>query len=278
MTAPTTSAPEPGPTPIASLPSGAPIPAPPSKPVPLGVGALLAALPSRTDALLTRLHKCLATPAGIDTVMLFLCYTSRLSASALTGLSASPAGKWLALLLSGRSASTLATRLRALSTLLSEARTILRLWALLGMYTWGKGLVSKTFFGSSSAEKKESKTTTVIEWARLLCCVGLQGLENGAYLSSKGVMGWTPAQQGLAYKWSARFWAAYIGIELGRLLAGSTGDETAEWRKKVARNAAWMPLTLHWSSDVGFVNEPLIGALASVPGIIQMRDLWASTK
>ncbi|KAK0738475.1 hypothetical protein B0T18DRAFT_335399 [Schizothecium vesticola] len=278
MPSATASVPEPGPTPapIASLPSGAPIPtaAPPSKPIP--VGALLAALPSRADAVLTRLHKCLATPAGIDTVMLFVCYTSRLSASALTGLSASPAGKWLALVLSTRASATLAARLRALSTLLSEARTILRLWALLGMYTWGKGLVGKTLRGSPEGEK-ESKTTMVIEWARLLCCVGLQGLENGAYLSSRGVLGWTPAQQGLAYKWSARFWAAYIGIELGRLLAGST-EETGEWRKKVARNAAWMPLTLHWSTDVGFVSEPVIGALASVPGIIQMRDLWASTK
>ncbi|KAK1826607.1 hypothetical protein QBC39DRAFT_364083 [Podospora conica] len=315
---PSTSEPGPGPSPapIASLPSGAPIPAPsPSPPAttakPIPLRAVLSALPSNADAFLARLNKCLSTPSGIDTVMLFLCYTSRLSASVLTGLSTSvlrrSAREWITLLLSTKAgtatvvtpaapiataaaakALVVAARLRALSTLLSEARTILRLWALVGMYFWGKGLVVKALTPTKEGEEKQgTKTATFLEWARLLCCVGLQGLENGAYLSQRGVMGWTPKQQGLAYKWSARFWAAYIGIELGRLLAETTRpavkaegaqEETVEWRKKVARNMAWMPLTLHWSTDAGFVSEPVIGALASVPGIIQMRDLWASTK
>lgn len=85
-----------------------------------------------------------------------------------------------------------------------------------------------------------------------------------------------------------------MGVELGRLLAEGLGPkartksvsvveaksaekETVEWRKKVARNMAWMPLTIHWSMDKGFVSEPFIGLLASVPGIIQIRDLWADT-
>ncbi|KAK3357096.1 hypothetical protein B0T25DRAFT_579224 [Lasiosphaeria hispida] len=327
----------------ADLPSGSPIPSvaatTPSKPAaPLTppLRALLAATPSHLDAFLARLNKCLATPAGIDTVLLFVCYASRLSASALGALSRSvlrrSARDWLAVLAAlpprttvlfasssssssavkvavvtaGGSTTTaaaaaalvLAGRLKALSGLLSEARTILRLWALLGMYFWGKGLVVKAL--SPAAEKKkssgepegeETRLDRVVEWTRLLLCVGLQTLENGAYLSSRGVLGWTPAQQGKAYKWSSRFWAAYVGIELGKLaaegLAGSKAKkakadaevdaDTAEWRKKVARNLAWMPLTLHWSTDAGFVSEPLIGMLASIPGMIQMRDLWRST-
>ncbi|KAK0711388.1 hypothetical protein B0H67DRAFT_585187 [Lasiosphaeris hirsuta] len=323
---------------IADLPSGSPIPSaggvpatPPSKPVPLAppLRALLAAAPSNLDAFLARLNRCLSTPAGIDTVLLFVCYGSRLSASALGALSRSvlrrSAREWLAVLAAlpprttvlfsgagataagkvavvtaGGSTTTaaaaaalvLAGRLKALSGLLSEARTILRLWALLGMYFWGKGLVVKALSPATekkSGEPEETRLDKVIEWTRLLLCVGLQTLENGAYLSSRGVMGWTPAQQGKAYKWSSRLWAAYIGIELGRLAAeGRAGSskakaeaevdaETAEWRKKVARNLAWMPLTLHWSTDAGFVSEPLIGLLASIPGIIQMRDLWRST-
>jgi len=174
---------------------------------------------------------------------------------------------------------------------------ILRLWALLGMYFWAKGLVSKTFKKSPpsdpSQEKEKEKATvvpnkveTAIEWTRLALCIGLQSLENGAYLSQRGVLGWSPKTQGLAYKWSARFWAAYVGIELGRLLAEGFGgggkvyqaEETAEWRKKVVRNMAWMPLTIHWSTDAGVVNDTLVGLLASIPGIIQIRDLWATTK
>ncbi|KAK4456225.1 hypothetical protein QBC34DRAFT_389311 [Podospora aff. communis PSN243] len=164
---------------------------------------------------------------------------------------------------------------------------ILRLWALLGMYHWGKGLVLKALRKPTAEEKATgpTKVETAIEWTRLGLCVALQSLENGAYLSQRGVLGWSPKTQGLAYKWSARFWAAYVGIELGRLLAEGFGggkvyqaEETAEWRKKVVRNMAWMPLTIHWSTDAGIVNDTLIGALASIPGIIQIRDLWASTK
>ncbi|KAK0646536.1 hypothetical protein B0T16DRAFT_429351 [Cercophora newfieldiana] len=303
--------------PTAALPSGTALPpAGPSSPAkPIPVAAVVAALPSNIDVFLTRLSKALSTPTGIDTVMLFLCYTSRFSATLLSSLSASllrrSAREWLALVASlprgttvlfaapapggtakpatsaaGAAALVLASRLKALSGLLSEARMILRLWALLGMYFWGKGLVAKALRKSTPEEKAKgpSKLETVVEWTRLGLCVGLQSLENGAYLSQRGVMGWSPKTQGWAYKWSSRFWAAYVGIELGRLLAEGFGggkvfqaEETAEWRKKVVRNMAWMPLTIHWSTDAGIVNEPLIGLLASIPGIIQIRDLWAET-
>jgi hypothetical protein len=295
-------------------------------PKPTPPSSLVRTLPRDIDAFLTHLNKALATPSGIDTVMLFLCYTSRLSSSLLTLLSQSllrrSARSWLGLLTTlprgttvllteankpptsaaaaARAALVLAGRLKALSGLLSEARMILRLWALLGMYFWAKGLVSKTLSSllSSSGEKspkdkdttKTSKLATALENTRLTLCVALQALENGAYLSQRGVLGWSPAKQGLAYKWSARFWAAYVGIEIGKLLAEGTAagsgtkgpyeakeKETIQWRKKVARNMAWMPLTIHWSTDSGIVNEPLVGLLASIPGIIQIRDLWAET-
>jgi hypothetical protein len=319
--------------PVADLPSGEPIPssAPPSKTPkrkPLPLAALLAAMPSNVDAFLTRLDKCLSTPSGIDTVMLFLCYTSKLSASILSSLSQSAlrrsAREWIALVaslprgttvvFSSPAAATAATggkaalptaaalalllskRLSSLSSLLSEARMILRLWALLGMYFWARRLIRSTFSSSSqqptekdspSTPPSSSKLATALEYLRLALCITFQSLENGAYLSQRGVLSWTPAQQGKAYKWSARFWAAYVGIELGRLAAERFGEagswraksaeEKSQWAKTTARQLAWAPLTLHWGSDKGLVSEMTVGVLASIPGIIQLRDLWAST-
>ncbi|KAK4106332.1 hypothetical protein N658DRAFT_490948 [Parathielavia hyrcaniae] len=326
--------------PIADLPSGEPIPssAPPSKAPkrqPLPLGALLAALPSNADAVLTRLEKCLSTPSGIDTVMLFLCYTSKLGASVLSSLSQSAlrrsAREWIALVgalprgttvvFSSPAAVTaaaggktalpataalalgLSKRLSALSTLLSEARMILRLWALLGMYFWARRLVRATFSSSSTnqpnseknpssaaaaaAPAKSKLATLLLEYARLALCITFQSLENGAYLSGRGVMSWTPAQQGRAYKWSARFWAAYVGIELGRLAAARFGPgaefqakparDKGEWAKNAARQLAWAPLTLHWGSDKGLFGDATVGLLACIPGVIQMKDLWVST-
>ncbi|KAH6624709.1 hypothetical protein B0J18DRAFT_429077 [Chaetomium sp. MPI-SDFR-AT-0129] len=325
------------PAPIADLPSGDPIPssaapahAPKRKPLPLG--ALLAALPSNADSFLTRLEKCLSTPAGIDTVMLFLCYTSKFGSAALAALSRSAlqrsAREWIALVstlprgttvlfasaaaspkaaaagvgagAAGTAARALALskKLGALSGLLSEARMILRLWALLGMYFWARKLVRQTF-SSKPANANEKATTngsvgptkleTAIEYLRLALCITFQSLENGAYLSGRGILSWTPAQQGQAYKWSARFWAAYVGIEIGRLFAErfdssshsgfatKSAAEKTEWTKKTARQLAWAPLTVHWGSEKGLVSDMTVGLLASIPGVIQMRDLWAST-
>ena len=100
-------------------------------------------------------------------------------------------------------------------------------------------------------------------------------------------MSWTPATQGWAYKWSVRFWALYIGVELGKLGAQglcsggavmTTKAEKDEWRGKLMRNLAWAPLTLHWSVDGGVgLNEGIVGLLGSIPGLIQFRELWAST-
>jgi hypothetical protein len=303
------------------LPSGDPVPAaaaPPPQPKPFPLKSLIAAAPSNADAFLAHVQRCLQTPSGIDTVLLFLCYTSRFSAAALETLvrpaiersakqllalaSALPPSATIFFSSKALPSSTatlvllLAKRLKAFSLLLSDVRTFMRLWGLLGMYFWGRGLLLKARQPSAKSDRVE----TTISWCQLTACVIFQSLENGAYLASKGVLGWAPASQIRAARWSARFWSTFVGLELGRLLYEShkrgqrtrrerIGDKTVAqvekeesewadtWRKSVARNSAWFPLTIHWSSEQPLVSELAIGTLASIPGIIQMRDLWRRT-
>lgn len=327
--------------PIADLSTGDPYPmataadAAGRKPRPMTLRAALAALPPRADAFLGRLHKCLSTPAGIDTTLLLVCYTARFSATALERLSQSVLRRsdwreWIAVVVevaapraravvvgpaasksmgvkpvAAAAALVLSRRLKALSALLSEARMMMRLWGLLGMYFWGRGLVGKTLARRRQRQNEDEGVVVddddddgvatdrmmddVVAWAQLGACVVFQGLENGAYLSGKGVLGWSAAAQATAYKWSARFWALYVGLELGRLAgegmrakaggekAVEREDSTRAWRNQVVRNLAWAPLTVHWSMEKGFVSEMMVGLLGSIPGIIQMRDLWRET-
>ncbi|KAI2782878.1 hypothetical protein F4815DRAFT_408605 [Daldinia loculata] len=313
----------------ADLPSGDPVPSaiplPVAKPKPFPIKEVITAAPSNIDAFLAHLQRCLQTPSGIDTTLLFLCYSSRFSASILEHLTRPAiqrsAQQLLALAASLPPSTTLvftakalpgrgaalalifAKRLRALSAMVTDARTFLRLWGLLNMYFWLRRLVAKKTGGEveKEAEKKTDKLETAISWFQLSTCIIFQALENGAYLSSKGVLGWTPATQRRASLWSARFWAAFVGAEVGRLLYenrkrgqrtrtekfadGKTASEVqaeetewaATWRKTLLRNLAWAPLTLHWSSETGLLSETAVGALACVPGVIQMRDLWRRT-
>ncbi|KAI1144535.1 hypothetical protein F5Y05DRAFT_407924 [Hypoxylon sp. FL0543] len=321
----------------ADLPSGEPIPssapAPAPVPKPLPIKEVIAAAPSNVDAFLAHVQRCLQTPSGIDTTLLFLCYTSRFAASALEALTRPAirrsANQLLALAASLPPSATLvftakalpshgvarilelARRLRAFSAMLTDARTFLRLWGLLNMYFWARRLIlarrqrraeDEKQEGVANARAKEGdRVETAISWLQLGTCVVFQALENGAYLSSKGVLGWGPAAQRRASLWSARFWAAFVGAEVGRLLyeghrrglrsredkfaggksAAQVQAEEAEWndawRKSVLRNLAWAPLTVHWSLERGLLGEMAVGALASVPGVIQMRDLWRRT-
>lgn len=329
---------------IADLPTGEPVPS--SSPMPpaaaasssspsakhsIRLRALLSRAPHNIDAFLAHLQRCLSTPAGIDTVLLFVCYASRLSSSLLTALAKRAlhrsAAEWVALVSASRTTVVavagsgkpapsaaaaasllLAERLKNLSALLSETRTIMRLWGLLGMYSWAKRLAAESLSKQGSdrdGPKPAILATSAVAYSQLAACVVFQALENGAYLSSRGVLGWSRPTQAWAMKWSARLWGAYVGVELGKLAAEGlaaaraaggrrpaarkeegTGEDAAaaaaeedatRWRNAFVRNLAWAPLTVHWGSEKGLVADWMVGALATVPGVIQMTDLWKRT-
>ncbi|KAJ4423933.1 hypothetical protein N0V82_001361 [Gnomoniopsis sp. IMI 355080] len=317
------------------LPTGEPVPAPPAAsaaPAPPFSNKQPSRpftarnLATKTDAFLTHLQRCLATPSGIDTVLLFICYTSRLTGALSTTLSQSLLRRDLvalaltlprkqtAVIVSSSSksprtlavaqlAAVLGARLKSLGSLASEARTIARLWGLLGMYFWAKKLTVQLLASKrrtvsekaaaaaddATAEPQESKLATLVSWVQLISCTAFQYLENGAYLSGKGVLGWTPKEQGRAYVLSARWLAVYTGLEIGKLLAAivarrdvkveSEEDkaETEAVRRSMVINLAWTPLTLHWAAETGFLSDLAVGLGGSIPGVVQMRKLWRET-
>ena len=58
---------------------------------------------------------------------------------------------------------------------------------------------------------------TAITWGQVVACALYQGLENGAYLAGKGVLGWKKERIARAWIWSGRAWCAYVALELARL-------------------------------------------------------------
>jgi len=56
-----------------------------------------------------------------------------------------------------------------------------------------------------------------LAWAQVTSIGIYQALENGAFLSAKGVMGWDAKTQAKAWLWGSRAWMVYVGLELGRL-------------------------------------------------------------
>ncbi|CAK7198353.1 hypothetical protein SEUCBS139899_001014 [Sporothrix eucalyptigena] len=308
--------------------------------------------PANLDAFLVHLNKCMQTPAGIDAVLAAVCYGARLGSvilntaggralfhepvrqlaavllalptragalviltengtKAATGVSTAGAAKAAA----GASALVLAKRLRALGTLLTEARMMLRLWGLLSMYVWARQLLSQLLARrrlaaakktepvekkageegevTAAAEEPEAKVLpptstaeTFVGWTQLLSCIAYQVTENAAYLASKGVLGATPAQQGKLYRWSSRSFSVFIAAELGRLAVRYTHQTTdtpekkaqaVELHKNLVRYASLAPVMAHWGMEKGFLSDTALTILGCIPAAIQIHKTWKET-
>ena len=115
---------------------------------------------------------------------------------------------------------------------------------------------------------------------------------------------------GRAWKWSARAWGVYVGLELGRLgwearkwgqgKGGSDGNDGGKgkgeaelvvkekeeggkgegdvdwdkWKREVGVNAAYAPMTVHYSLENGVLSEGAIGALGVVVAWLTMGKAW----
>ena len=138
-----------------------------------------------------------------------------------------------------------------------------------------------------------------IAWLQVGANAVYQCLENGAYLASHGVFGWSDRKVDTWYLWSSRFWVAHVGLEFGRLgrewvlrkrVAEGRGRKAEDVDLKIARikdegrwwrelyvNAAYAPLSVHYSVDGGWVGEDVVGFLGMVAGGVGFRELWEET-
>ncbi|KAL6704293.1 hypothetical protein ACN47E_008357 [Coniothyrium glycines] len=283
-----------------------------------------------TDRNLLRLSKLLSTPSGTDVLLCTASYTltllrallSRLLERRLANIATDIAEKADGILLPGETLiATLpaptSTKLlaqivgssKALAETIADYRIFVRLWGMVGMYSWARATYRDPL--PADATNKD-KTLRKLTWAAIASCVGFQVLENGAYLSSKGVLtsaSWTgdagKARENRWWLWSSRFWAAYVGVELVKLgvlryyrspaPTVTVGDGEKEdkitnqevvkaaklenwlWWKDLASNVAYAPMTVHWSLEQGLLSDWGVGACGMVAGGALLADAWRRT-
>ncbi|TVY54805.1 Uncharacterized protein LSUE1_G009662, partial [Lachnellula suecica] len=253
-----------------------------------------------------RLNKILSTPSGTDSLLCTLRYTSLLASTILSSISLwrlhKQARKFIDTAISLPPNTTViidtadiptsrllitARRLEALGSLISDFRIFARLWGLLGLWAWGKSVL---------VAPSKDKVLARIAYAQVLVNICYQYLENGAYLSSKGVLGWTKERQGRAWVWSSRFWMAHVSLDLVRLYhewqtrrEDTVGKDDAVkeqseeewrrlWRKQLVVDLAYAPLTVHWSLETGLLGQFWVGLCGSIAGATGFRYLWQNTK
>lgn len=264
---------------------------------------------SKTDRVLVRLSALLSTPGGIDSTLCTVAYTltfvhARLSSvlnSQLERLAIAVAKNASDALLPGETliasipAPAYTARLarfldgsKKLTGVISDFRIFVRMWGLLDIYTWGR---------STYLSGPKDPVIKSLVWAQIAVNFLFQYLENGAYLASKGVFQWDKAKETKWWLWSSRFWAAHVVLDFGRLARvwyttsqekkiSEEGEKEAKiarkaeaerWWREVIVNAAYAPLTLHWSLEQGAVSESWVGFLGTVAGVVGVRQKWKAT-
>lgn len=268
---------------------------------------------ARLDIFILRLQKLLSTPGGIDSTLCTICYTLTLLQSRLSALlerrierfATTVAKNASEVLLPGETiVATIPTpkplaRLASLSdsskktaALISDFRIFVRMWGLLDMYAWGRA--------TWLSPPKDSILKT-LEWVRVLSNVGFQSLENGAYLAQHGIIPMSDKKQTQWWLWSSQFWALDTAVNFIRLarmrqlrkeadkkqIQKQGGDEKElkikrrndeiQWIKSVVVNAAWQPLTVHWSLEKGALSNSWVGVFGMIAGGMGLRDKWMAT-
>jgi hypothetical protein len=273
-------------------------------------------LARRTDTNLLRLSNLLSTPSGTDALLCTIGYLLELHSTllskylslALTSTATSKPGE-VVLAPPSLRLEQLLVGAKALAGIISDFRIFVRLWGLVGIYVW-----ARTTYNSprlTAASTRVERLLRGITYAQVGAGVAFQVLENGAYLASKGVL-WNHERgrrrEVTWWVWSSRFWAAHVGLELLRLgvearsrsKAGGGGagekDVLADgekegkmlreearkmgwaWWRDALSNAAYAPMTLHWSVEEGLLSELAVGVCGTIAGGTLLVDKWKSTK
>lgn len=125
-----------------------------------------------------------------------------------------------------------------------------------------------------------------VVWTQVLACTAFQGFENAAYLATKGIIDLKGETVVRFYRWSARFWAVHVSLEFVRLwrlrelrAKSVEKDETvdAKWWRDLYSNAAWLPMTWHYSVSGGLISDASIAALGLIAGVLGLREAWTGT-
>lgn len=278
-------------------------------PLPLPKSSLLTPLKKAlksTDQTLAHFTAVLSTPAGTDSFLNTTYYTlTFLAATINTTLEAQLdsiaiqfAKNASAALLPGESvvatfkAPAIATHLARLSTSfktlgsrISDYRTFVRMWGLLGIYAWAKSVY---------LNPPKDAVLRRITYAQVAVNFCFQYVENVAYLATHGIISRPAERIGRDWMLSAKFFAAHVVLDFIRLYrvrklwdTEEVGEEkeakvarqkeVETWWRQLLVDCCFAPMTVHWSRPDAFLTDAQVGFLGMVAAGAGFREVWRKT-
>ncbi|RKO87905.1 peroxisomal biogenesis factor 11 [Blyttiomyces helicus] len=233
-------------------------------------------LPNQT---LDKLCRFLNSVRGTDKVLMLIQYSSKILIWHLK---------------KGDASSTLATRISNLSGPVSDFRILLRYYGLLPLVQW---------IIASEASPAPTPRLQLLGRLQNLVNLAYYPLEHAYWLGLHQVVPMTDKTRDRIGIWSCRFWAAYVVLYFAQLweehrglvvreravakkLDGDAGAVKAEKRAlceerkalyiNTVINAAYFPLTVHWSLESSSFPDLGVGMCGTVAALAQFYTAWKS--
>lgn len=156
----------------------------------------------------------------------------------------------------------LSSNLKSLSSLTSDWRTFYRVWGTMGTVDWALDLLTNP---------DKDIVLRYCDYTQAIAGVLYQVLEDIAYLGSKKVLKLSAATETKLWVVSCYFWATHVFVEFARL---ARTPRTGDWNTRMLVNLAWLPLTIHWSTETGFLNDGQVGFLGSAAYLPTAINNW----
>lgn len=209
---------------------------------------------------------------------------------------------------------TLEASSRALNALISDFRVFVRLWGLLGIYAWGKGTWQSPPTDRVLAATVWAQVAVNIgyQWYENIAYLAQKGVLRGDRFGAKQQSKWYAwssrfwaAHVGLEALRLLRVWQverttlaqgrAQRSTEKGAAEADEVGNgdgdgvsnggqveadrvEAAQaWRRAWYVNAAYAPMTVHYSLEEGCLSDEWLGVLGVIAGTIGFKHIWKQT-
>ncbi|KDE09840.1 hypothetical protein MVLG_00238 [Microbotryum lychnidis-dioicae p1A1 Lamole] len=244
---------------------------------------------------LAHINRVIATTSGQDKVFMLYAYSSHVIMHLLRSKR-----------LATRSRLELANRMDKLRDVISDARTLYRLFGLFPIIQWAQAL-------NDPAKRPADGQLALINKLQAWSMLFYYPLEHYYYLAGKGVFDCPPARIGTIAMWACRFWASYVVLQVlhirreyqllnqsrrklvnaqreSRIAGGSNENSTEVEEIKRIKNKShalkmdtlvqigYLPLTAHWSIPGGILPDNLwVGMFGTLAAATGLKTLWRNT-
>nr|CDI51369.1 uncharacterized protein BN887_04349 [Melanopsichium pennsylvanicum 4] len=155
---------------------------------------------------LDHLIRYLSTWSGTDKALMLTQYSSKL---VIVLMNLQYALRQRMLGIRSTKSSSVAQRVQKLSSLISDARVLYRIWGILPILKWMIGLER-----SPPPTRLLHNIERIQGWSMIAYCP----MEAVAYLAGHGILPVSEAIQNTFWLWGSRFWALYVGLQLLHLV------------------------------------------------------------